>query len=160
MISRALVALGLVAALGGVSLRAAQHEAAIASGERLFLLARGYDPRSLIEGDYLQLRLLDDTPEPPAPTGSLVLRVDGEGLAEFARYGDEAQAPSERVVRYTTRDDRANIAPETWFIEEGTADQYRGFRFLEVRLTASGRLMPVGLVNEEKQPVGPPRRPW
>lgn len=160
LISRALVLGGLVITLGGVGARARQYEAAIASGERLYLRTVGVDPRSIIEGDYLVFRLLPDAPEPPAPSGSLILRREEGGVATFVRYGDEAQAPDERVVRYHVRSEEPHVAPESWFIEEGTADLYRDMAFAELRLTSTGRLLLVGLADDELRRVGPGRKTW
>lgn len=138
-----------------------QTETSLAQGRVIFLELAPVDPRSLIQGDYMQLnyaltdqlRGMNDLPE----RGQLVLRVDEQNVATFERvYQGEALAPNEILLNYRKQDWEVWIAPESFFFQEGHAGYYEEAEYGALRVADNGQAMLVGLQGEDFNPLGPP----
>jgi uncharacterized membrane-anchored protein len=158
MIPRLLAGAALAVTLVGVNLRVADYEAALASGDRVYLPIRGYDPRSLIQGDYMRLTpdVLPDAPERLHGVATL----DAYGVVRAVRAGDAAPGPSERRIRWRMDEDRVAYGANEWFIEEGTADAYQGFTYAALHLSEDGRTLLVGLAGPDRTLLGPRPARW
>jgi uncharacterized membrane-anchored protein len=139
----------------------AHKESVVRSGRRVYLRLAPVDPRSLMQGDYMDLRydisrgLGDDI----APDGHLVITVDGLGVAWFVRLHDgRPLAPGEQLLRYRRRGWRVKLGAESYFFQEGHAKLYDVARYGELRVTPSGESVLVGLADEKLQRLGPPLR--
>lgn len=126
------------------------RERLIASGRPVLLKLAPADPRSLMQGDYMRLGYdFGDMPEPPAPKGLAVMRLDARGAATFTRYDDGAPLASNEVaVRYQKADWRVRIAPDAWFFQEGQADHFAVAKYARVVVTSDGVVSLVGLLDE------------
>lgn len=164
MIPRLLVALGVVATLAAVNLRVVQLERALASGQRVLLPIAGYDPRSLMQGDYWRFTVdLGVAAVVPADArrGTVILVLDDDGLVRDVAADDgRALGPAERRAVWTRHGDDPRLIPEEWFIEEGTADDWTSARRAEARITPDGVLLLTGLTDEDGRRLGPLRRRW
>lgn len=139
----------------------AQKQRLLASGQVMYLKLAPVDPRSLIQGDYMALRyevlrnLTSTGQAPEAADGAIVVRLDANSVATFARFHHgQPLAPDERLLRYRCRDGQFRIGAESYFFQEGQAGQYRDAKFGELRVTASGDCVLVGLRDEKLQRLG------
>lgn len=137
----------ILVVLNGVVLH---RERLIASGRPVLLKLAPADPRSLLQGDYMRLGYdFGEMPQPPAPDGLAVMRLDDHGVATFARYGNGAPlAPNEVLMRYQKEDWRVRIAPDAWFFQEGQGQHFAVATYARVIVTSDGVVSLVGLLDE------------
>ena len=153
---------GLVIILGMANLAVKGHEETIAAGRLMYLELAPVDPRSLMQGDYMQLRFGvgndaargKDTPE----TGRMVVRLDERRVARFARiHQGEALAADEALLEYRVRGRGVRVITDAYFFEEGTGKVYEGAKYGEVRAREDGVALLVGLRDAGLKPLGAPR---
>ena len=143
--------LGAALALGLLNLAIWQKENTLANGETIYLRLAPVDPRSLMQGDYMLLdyaiaRELRNT-EMPALGGRLVLELDAQGVAHFARLDDDsALASNERYLAYKNRYG-AKFGIESFFFQEAKAGDYEQAKFAKIRLSQNGSAMLVDLLE-------------
>ncbi|MBU8899287.1 GDYXXLXY domain-containing protein [Corallococcus sp. M34] len=152
---------GLALVLGSALVLVAQKEAVVASGQPVLLRLAPVDPRSLMQGDYMQLNYAisadqgwDNEGRPR--DGNLVLRLDSDGVGQFVRFdsADVPLAPGEFRLRYRIRDNRVRLGAEAFFFQEGHADRYEHAKYGELRVAESGTSVLVGLRDEDRKPLG------
>jgi len=153
---------GLALVLGVVNTAVARKEWLRAKGRPMLLELAPRDPRSLIQGDYMELdyalaqslwtHLLAQR---ETSGGKVVVRVDERGVATFARLSDPAQplAPDERLLRFRRRDGQLRVGPGAFFFQEGQADRFARARFAEVRVDPSGDVLLIGLRDADTRPL-------
>jgi uncharacterized membrane-anchored protein len=147
-----------------------QKQRILASGQTVLLPLAPVDPRSLMQGDYMQLRYeleleierafgqpFDELHDLPRH-GELVIAVDDEGVGHFVRIDDGTPLQErERLLEYRLREDwgqNLRVGAETFLFEEGTAALYEGARFGELVVSADGEAILVGLRDANQQPLG------
>jgi uncharacterized membrane-anchored protein len=141
-----------------------QKERLLARGETIYLEMAPADPRALIQGDYMALayslaRELDKRND-LVPDGLIVIKVEANGLAHFARLydGHSPLQADERLLRYRQRGGQVWLGPESFFFEEGQAEAYQAARYAELKLAPSGEVLLVDLRGpnlEELKRVAP-----
>ncbi len=160
MTRRLLVAAGLVLALGVPNALVVNKERLLSSGTTMLLELAPVDPRSLIEGDYMRLdyrlaraawRVVDADSAEAANDGHLVVTVDERGVAELVRLHEPGAplAPGEHLLRYRRRGDRMRVGTDAYYFQEGLADLFSHARYGEVRVSAGGETVLVGLRDAE-----------
>lgn len=155
-----LLAVLVLAALNGL---VAHKESVLRSGTRMYLRLAPVDPRSLMQGDYMQLRyeIADQVRRgavEPASDGRLVVRLDADGVAQFVRFHQgEPLGPGEHLLRYRNRGG-IRLGAESFFFQEGHAKHYEKARFGELRVAPSGESVLVGLAGERLERLGPAGR--
>jgi uncharacterized membrane-anchored protein len=151
----------------GVPLALVVHkERVLAHGEHVLLPLAPRDPRSLLQGDYMELRTvvaraaLDElhTAGTFERGGRVVVRLDGERVATFVRLDDGTPLqPDERRLKFRVRGtqwtEHMRIGAEELFFEEGRAQHYAAARFGEVVVDGDGDTVLVGVRDEAKQPL-------
>jgi uncharacterized membrane-anchored protein len=158
----------LAAVFGGLALVTAvaigavmKKEAIMKDGDLVLLPLAPVDPRSLIQGDYMQLnyamnRDLAGSNNWP-DDGHVVMRLDEHDVATFVQiYYGQPLAESELRLRYRRRGGRFKIGPNAFYFQEGHAPHYENARYGAVRVSDSGDVVLVGLRNEDFTPSGPP----
>jgi uncharacterized membrane-anchored protein len=150
-----------------------QKQRILASGHTVLLPLAPVDPRSLMQGDYMQLRYelefeieqafgqpfveLHDRADIPRH-GELVIAVDEEGVGHFVRIHDGTPLHErERLLEYRLREDwgqNLRVGAESFLFEEGTAALYQHARYGELVLSDDGEAILVGLRDADKQPLG------
>jgi uncharacterized membrane-anchored protein len=155
----AIALLTAVAALAAVNFSIAGKERLLAEGRVVYLELAPVDPRSIMQGDYMQLnyqiaveisRLL---PEPAPGDGRVVVTLDPRSVASFARL-DQAAAGSppltadEAYLRYRVRAGRLKFASDAFFFQEGTAEAYASARYGRYRVADDGDLLLTSLHDE------------
>lgn len=153
---------GLALALLAVNGLIVQKEWLLQRGDLLLLPLETRDPRSLMQGDYMTLRyaIARDAGESAEPDGRLVVRVDADGVATFARYDrGEPLQPGEHLLRYRSRGAFGlRLGAESFFFQEGQGDRYAAARFGMLRVAASGDAVLAGLADAQRQPIAPASR--
>ncbi len=142
------------------------HKETIArQGRSVYLELAPVDPRSLMQGDYMDLRyrLSRDLREASAdwPTrGHLVLRLDDQGRGEFARLGRGGGdlAPDEQLLRYRVLPRGLVVAAESFFFQEGQAQIFARAEYAELRVNADGSSVLVALCDDDLVRLGAPAR--
>ena len=157
----AIALLVAVAALAVVNFSIAGKERLLAEGRVVFLELAPVDPRSLMQGDYMALRFAaavaafgGGRTETQTADGHLVLRLDGRGVGEFARFDDGSSLAADEVrMRYRVRAGRPKFGTNAFFFEEGTADRYAPAQYGELRVDAEGEAILTGLRDRDLRPL-------
>jgi len=150
---RAGIALSAVAVLAVANLGIWQKEDLIAHGQPVYVALAPVDPRSLMQGDYMQLsfRLPDDVQVGPegmlsANRPRVVARRDARGVATLLRLDTGAAlAADELRFELTPKNGHWALVTDAWFFKEGEAERWARARFGEFRVDAEGRALLVGL---------------
>jgi len=138
-----------------------KKEAILKDGELVLLQLAPVDPRSLIQGDYMELnyainRQLDSESDWP-DDGYVVVRLDEHDVATFVRFYDrQPLAENESRIRYRRRSGQVQVGPNAFYFQEGHASHYENARYGAVRVSDSGDAVLVGLRNDDFTPSGPP----
>lgn len=163
---RAFMALAAVAVLGVANFAIWQKETLIATGAKVFVELAPVDPRSLMQGDYMQLnwRLPSDTDAVLSRRVSLhrphvIARRDARGVAQLLRVAthDTSLAPGEMRIELTPKDSRWLVVTDAWFFSEGDAQRWTGARYGDFRVAPSGQALLVGLADAQLRPIASPR---
>lgn len=163
MTPRILFVLGLLLALGGPGAAVWQKERLLRGGRSVLLELAPRDPRSLLQGDYMDLdyalaRTLQGLPDLPR-NGHAVLRADARGVAGLVRlHRGEPLQPGEFLLRYRLRGMRPRFGAESYFFQEGQGPRLQPARFGELKVDASGSALLVGLRGADLQTLGAVRR--
>lgn len=169
----AVALLAALVALAAVNLSIAGKERLLANGRVVYLELAPVDPRSLMQGDYMQLdyqvaqeilRLLQRHAELAPGDGRAVVRLDERSVARFERLvpdPDGAARPladNEAYLRYRVRDGRLKFASDAFFFQEGTAEAYETARYGAYRVADDGELLLTALYDEQlrRLPIGNP----
>lgn len=128
----------------------------IANGQPVYLRLAPVDPRSLIQGDYMQLdyqieRDANSDGLRDAERGQIVARLDENNVAHYHRLYTigETLADNEIVLNFTSREfGGVRVGVDSFFFQEGLASDYNAARYADVRVTEGGTIMLVDLVGE------------
>ncbi|MDF2661830.1 MAG: hypothetical protein K0Q94_4621 [Paenibacillus sp.] len=150
----------VVSCLMLLSVQIGRSETILARGETVYLELLPLDPRSLLQGDYVQLRYTvsepfgrdwtDNTPEESGKV-SVVLAKSPSGVHQFKQLYDKSYAlqPGEVVLNGKWRSWRTiEYGIEHFFVPEGTGmDVERTAKYAEVKVASNGdalvaRLLP------------------
>lgn len=138
-----------------------QKEQLLAQGTPLLLELAPRDPRSLIQGDYLILRYkIANEPElwKVDKDGFLVIERDDKHIAQFKRVYNQTipLQKNELLLRFRKRQHGIRLGAESFFFQEGHAQYYENARYGELKVTASGESILVGLRDEKLNPLVAP----
>jgi uncharacterized membrane-anchored protein len=157
MTRRLFILVGLVFALGGPMALVMQKEHQLRTGAQVFLRLAPVDPRSLMQGDYMQLDYAASRAAAELesdPDGYVVLTVDTERRATFNRFDHgEPLGVDEVRLRYRRRHSVVKLGSDAFYFQEGDADLYSSATFGELRVTSSGDAVLAGLRDERLRPL-------
>lgn len=157
----ALFWLSTLAVFGVSNALIASKEAAIRNGETMYLELAPFDPRSLMQGDYMSLDYqLERNAEQGGPAdrrGWVIVRVDSNKIAHFAGFHTgRSLAPGERLLRYRRGRHGLQIGANAFFFQEGHASHYASARYGEYKVAPTGECVLVSLRNADFSQAGPP----
>jgi uncharacterized membrane-anchored protein len=147
------VGLSMAAVLAVANVGIWQKESLIARGQPVYVELAPVDPRSLMQGDFMQLNyrmpasvtrelggLLDgDRPR-------VVARRDERGVATVVRLDTGAPlAGDELRIELTPKDGRWVLVSDAWFFKEGEAARWAPAKYGEFRVAPDGQALLVGL---------------
>jgi uncharacterized membrane-anchored protein len=146
-----IVVLATLVVLAVVNFTIADREKLLVEGRVVLLELAPVDPRSLMQGDYMALRLkvANDAfgwSQRKLKDGQIVVALGEHGVAVFKRFADEsAPAVNEIKLRYRIRDGQVKFGTNAFFFQEGTASRYEKARYGEFRVAPSGDMILTGL---------------
>lgn len=161
-----LLALGLVVTLGAVNYDIVDKQRIVDAGAQVLLPIRPTDPRSLLQGDYMTLRydrtaLPPDALEAPLPRrGTAIVKLDPDGVAQFARLDDGAAlGDGELRLNYKRRlyEHEVSYGADSFFFQEGDAEFYAQAKYGVLRVDADGNSILVGLADADHNMLNPQR---
>jgi len=136
-------------------------ERILASGATVLVKLAPRDPRSLLQGDFMALNYalaneLRRTVKGESVDGAAVVRLDANGVAELVRVADGAAplAPGEQLLRFRKRGRNVRLASDAYYFQEGQSKRYSKARYGELKVSASGDAVLVGLRDEGFHPLG------
>jgi uncharacterized membrane-anchored protein len=121
------------------------------NGERIFLALAPVDPRSLMQGVFLALRLAiaSQIEDKGAGSGKASVTVDERGVATLSPDGNGSLK-----LRYRWRGSQVWLGTNAYFFEEGSAARYDKARYGEFRVDRdSGEAVLVGLRDAALAPL-------
>jgi uncharacterized membrane-anchored protein len=143
-----------------------EKQALLHRGRTVYLELAPVDPRSMMQGDYMELnyavmnRLNMDhfnSSEPQSPSGTIIVQVDPRNVGTFARYDDgRPLAPNEARVKYHHTGWRAVIGAESYFIPEGSGQIFGQAAYGEIKLEPDGTALIAALCDKNLQPIVAP----
>ncbi|MDL2284525.1 GDYXXLXY domain-containing protein [Oxalobacter sp. OttesenSCG-928-P03] len=147
-----------------------QKEHLLGSGERIVLDLRPVDPRSLMQGDYMTLRLeVEDLAyqalqqsasreETPGIflKGTIVVAPDDSGVFRFVRL-DDGTPLQEKEARLLYRGKRygIKIGSGSFFFQEGYGKIFETARYVELRASPNGETLITHLLDEKRERIVP-----
>ncbi|NHQ85462.1 DUF4401 domain-containing protein [Iodobacter sp. HSC-16F04] len=129
-----------------------QKENLIARGQPLYISLAPADPRSLMQGDFMQLnfQIPFDTPavgdisNPSRPF--LVMKRDKQNIGSAQRIDHgEPLAADEFKIELSPKNGRWVLVTDAWFFKEGEASRWAQARYGEFRVMPDGKALLVGL---------------
>ncbi len=148
-----LVVLNIIIILGLVNFNIYQKEKQLKEGKLILLKLAPVDPRSLMQGDYMQLsyEIAQNTPPENMPKrGYCVVRCDSANIATFARFQSslEPQNPGDYLISYTQQTDNSiSIGAQSYFFEEGSAEKFENAAYGALKVDQKGHSLLIGLCN-------------
>lgn len=174
---RLLILLGLLPVLAVLNYSVFERESLRSDGELILLELAPVDPRSLMQGDYMELRYSlaqkanaawqqmrksDEAQKVPGDgSGQIVLQLDGAGKASFARFykKGEALAKNERLIGVEFHASGGfspiRLMPQSFFFQEGHGDAFSLARYGMMRIGADGDHILIGLADKSGQQIKP-----
>ncbi|HHI79617.1 MAG TPA: hypothetical protein ENK02_06525 [Planctomycetes bacterium] len=148
---KALFWVGGLFILGSMAFGILKKEELLASGRTVLLRLAPRDPRSLMQGDYMDLRyeIARKLPKKIPRVGKIVLRLDGNQVGHFVSlYEQKPLGPNQVLLRYRRRGNSIHLGAESFFFEEGQADRFSSAAYGELRVSPSGESLLVGLRDD------------
>ncbi len=162
-IKRAFVTLNLVFLILYFNYAVFGKEKTLKNGNFLLFELAPVDPRSLMQGDYMQLsyaivaqqRFVSDSAyQKIAKRGYCVVQKDSLGVGQNPRFQTEKTplAANEFLVRYKISDYRnISIGAEAYFFQEGQAEKYDSARYGGIKIDDEGNSILVGLYDRNRK---------
>ncbi|GHV50358.1 hypothetical protein FACS1894168_1360 [Deltaproteobacteria bacterium] len=143
-----------------------QKERILQNAGSIILALRPVDPRSLLQGDYMDLRLeiedaiaaalrrLDKPAGTAQDTYIAIVRKDSQNQAEFVRLAVKGNTPGsgEYPVAFKQQKNRVVVA-RSFFFQEGKAEALSRARFAEAKLGGDGTVILTYLLNAKQQRI-------
>lgn len=140
-----------------------QKEHLLTTGRRVLLRLAPVDPRSLMQGDYMDLRyalgreLLEADGERLADAGAptvAIVALDPEGVATYRRLDDgRPLGADEQRLRFRERGGAVSFGAEAYFFEEGRGEYFATARYGELRVAEDGVALLAGLRDSDRNPL-------
>lgn len=156
-ISKWIILLNLFLLLGYFVYSVLGKEKLLKEGTLVLLELAPVDPRSLMQGDYMQLsyKIARELNHDSIPKrGYFVVKLDTNSVAQSIRIqtGREPLASGELLIEYTApRIWDMNIGAESYFFQEGNAAQYDSARYGGVRIDGKGNSLLIGLYDKDRK---------
>lgn len=132
-----------------------KKEDLLKNGELILLELAPVDPRSLMQGDFMNLRYkISENPQLKnlPKRGYCVVKLDNNGIAKRVRFQKNLTPLSggEYLINYTASNVwNINIGAESFFFQEGKAKKYEKAKYGGIKIDKNGNSLLVGLYNEQ-----------
>lgn len=151
----------VVLILLGMSIAIYKSEKIVESGKLVLLELAPVDPRSLMQGDYMDLRYrVSDTlfsfPQ-IVDRGYLILDIDSQGVGHYVGFQLDAPmvSPNQCFIPYKRNSGQFSIGAEHFFFQEGHASYYERAKYGGIRVAPSGESILIGLYDENLSLIEP-----
>ena len=143
---------------GAVNFLIVKKEDTLTHGRTMLLRLAPVDPRSLIQGDYMQLRYAIareiQRTHLNKDKGYIVVSLDENHVAKFVRvHREEILQEGEHLLFYRNRGE-LRLGAESFMFQEGDAQLYEKAKYGELKVDVSGASVLVGLRGEDFKPLG------
>ncbi|AXY73801.1 hypothetical protein D3H65_07340 [Paraflavitalea soli] len=133
-----------------------KKETILHKGTLVLLELAPVDPRSLIQGDYMDLRyaIARETNADSIPKrGYCVVSLDSGLIARKIRLQQHRtpRAPNEYLIGYTADRWNINIGAESFFFQEGQAEKFGKAKYGAIKIDGQGNSLLVGLYDAHRQ---------
>ncbi|KYP16368.1 GDYXXLXY domain-containing protein [Flavihumibacter sp. CACIAM 22H1] len=133
-----------------------QKEKLLKNGTLLLFELAPVDPRSLMQGDYMQLRyaVVADLASDSIPKrGYCVVKADQNNIARLVRI-QQQKSPlqeGEKLVAYSSPSTwNISIGAESFFFQEGEAGKYDSARYGGIKVDEHGNSLLIGLYDAKR----------
>ncbi len=145
-----------------------KKERLLSSGKEVILPLEPLDPRSIMQGDYVELRFadgqeiewslekkLEETRQGSIAGHGLAVMVLQDGLYKFQRLydGTPVQDKTELLLQYGWRNERVVFGGGTFFFKEGFGREFERGRFAKLRVDEKGVGIIVALLDENMKEI-------
>jgi uncharacterized membrane-anchored protein len=134
-----------------------QKEQIRRDGETVFLELAPVDPRSLMQGDYMQLQFAIEREMPrergrsEPKRGEVVVAVDQNSVARFVRlHQGETLQPGEKLMQYSSNGWSSSIRPNSFFFQEGQREVYERAKYGQFKFAGDSDYILIGLAAEDR----------
>lgn len=133
-------------------------ESILKDGRLILLELAPVDPRSLMQGDYMDLRYAianSDVREDVPKRGYCVVTLDTAGVATKQRL-QEGKTPlgaGEYLIEYTSGNWSIHIGAESYFFQEGHAERYDKAKYGGLKVDKNGNTVLIGLYDEQLKKI-------
>lgn len=155
----AIILLNLVLLLIYFNYSVVKKEQLIDEGQLVLIELAPVDPRSLMQGDYMQLRynLAEDMNNQKIPKrGYCVVTLDKNKQAKKVRFQKNLKPlnSGEHLIEYTSTGYwDINIGAESYFFQEGHAKRYENAKFGGLKIDKKGNSLLIGLYDENLKKI-------
>jgi len=137
-----------------------KKEDILKNGTVLRLELAPVDPRSLMQGDYMNLRFAileivnEKLLETSKKVSKLILILDDKNEGEFVRFMDEENLKNNEILLNFTYSKsekfvKSKLSTESYFFEEGTGERYEKAKYGEFRVAKNGETLLVHLLDDK-----------
>ena len=158
-----LIIINLVLILLFVNYAIIKKEKTLSEGQLVLLELAPVDPRSLMQGDYMDLRYKitrlesfnekQDTPknETISNKGYIVISLGQNNVAKKLRIQSDVKPlnPNEFLLKYHKNKYQIYLGSESYFFEEGNSDKYTKAKYGALKIDKNGNAILVGLYDEK-----------
>ena len=150
-----------VLVLGLVNFSIYHKEKLIHEGSEVLLELAPVDPRSLMQGDYMTLRLAiardirtqfkkakEGVAENQNHDGQIIVAVDDNGVAKFKTLGTNIENPNTMLLKYRVRNGKLKFGTNAFFFEEGSASLFDTARYGVFKVASDGEMILVDMADE------------
>lgn len=136
-----------------------QKENILKQGQLVLLELAPVDPRSLMQGDYMELRyhIAQDLPQSNLSNrGFLVVRLDSLGVAQRVRLQRHRTPISlgEYLLSYHRPNDwNLYLGAESFFFQEGESAKYDSAKYGALRVDHKGHSVLTGLYDAQRKEI-------
>ncbi|NQY06910.1 MAG: GDYXXLXY domain-containing protein [Flavobacteriaceae bacterium] len=159
-----IILLNLVILLVSFNSSVIKKEALLKDGELILLELAPVDPRSLMQGDYMQLNYEisnnlnpnNSNSKPIPKRGFCVVTLNENRVAKKERLQKERTPlkDGEYLIEYTSRGWwRINIGAESYFFQEGEGEKYEEAVYGGVKVDEKGNSLLIGLYDKDRKKI-------
>ena len=154
-----IILLNLIILLTYFNFSVAKKEELLDNGTLALLELAPVDPRSLMQGDYMQLRyaisVIDQDKELPK-RGFCVVKLDENKIAKLIRF-QKNKTPlnkDEHLIEYNASNHwSVSIGAESYFFQEGDAEKYENAQYGGIKIDQNGNSLLIGLYDENLKKI-------
>ncbi len=152
------ILINLVCVLGYFGYSVLQKETLSKEGKLVLLELAPVDPRSLMQGDYMDLRYkiaTDASSYASSKQGYCVVKLGRDHVAHFVRLQPDKTPlkADEYLIQYKANDWRINIGAESFFFQEGHGERYEKATYGALRIDDRGNSLLVGLYDVDRKEI-------